>query len=76
MKYSRKNRKRAKQTLRPPIPPVRLCYLAVAFWREFRLQNQEQEELDRKANRYWDRVRKFLGLKITIQSDEIDDEDE
>ncbi len=71
MKYSRKNRKRAKQTLRPPILPVRLCYLAVAFWREFRPQ-----KLDRKANRYWDRVRKFLGLKITIQSDEIDHEDE
>jgi hypothetical protein len=63
MKSGRRNRKRAKQQpLRPPTASVRLSYLALAFWGEFQPQNEEQEELDRKANRFWKKMQKFFGL--------------
>ncbi len=64
MKSGRRNRKRAKQQpLRPPTASVRLCYLALAFWGEFRLQNEEQEELDRKANRFSKKCKRFWALR-------------
>jgi hypothetical protein len=53
---------------------VRLCHWAPAFWRTYEPETEEQEELERKANRFWKRIQKYLGIKIANQSDEGEDE--
>ncbi len=70
MKSGRKNRRRAKQPLRPPSASLRLCHLALAFWRTYQPETEEEEELKRKANRFWKKMQKYLGKKIVNESDD------
>jgi hypothetical protein len=40
------------------------------FWRTYEPETEEQDELERKANRFWKRMQKYLGIKIVNQPDD------